>query len=81
MSRMTAGGQPPATEPAAPAATIDLNDTVNDVIRRHPATVGVFNEYGIDSCCGGALPLATVTERHRIDSAALLEALRSAAAR
>lgn len=81
MTRMTAGGQPPVTELTAPAATIDLNDTVNDVIRRHPATVGVFNEYGIDSCCGGALPLATVTERHRIDGAALLEALRSAAAR
>lgn len=81
MSKMTAGGQPSVTELAEPMATIDLNHTVNDIIKSHPATVGVFNEYGIDSCCGGALPLGTVTERHRIDSTALLGALSSAAAR
>ena len=60
-------------------ATIDLNDTVNDVIARHPATVSVFNTFGIDSCCGGGLPLITVTSRHRIDPDALLVALRQAA--
>ena len=63
-----------------PATTIDLNDTVNDVIKRHPATVRVFSEYGIDSCCGGALPLITVTARHKIDANTLLGALRTAAA-
>ena len=60
-------------------ATIDLNDTVNDVIARYPATVGVFNTFGIDSCCGGGLPLITVTSRHGIDPDALLVALRQAA--
>lgn len=81
MSRNTSGALPPVTERAEPVATVDLGDTVNDVIKRHPATVSVFNDYGIDSCCGGALALGTVTERHRIDSTALLGALRSAVAR
>ena len=60
-------------------ATIDLTDTVNDIIARHPSTVSVFNSFGIDSCCGGALPLITVTSRHHIDPDALLVALRQAA--
>ena len=30
---------------------------VNEVIRTHPATVEVFNRFGIDSCCGGAAPV------------------------
>ena len=61
--------------------TIDLNDTVNDVIKHHPAAVAVFQEYGIDACCGGALPLLTVTTRHGIDPDSLLVALRAAASR
>ena len=59
-------------------ATIDLTDTVNDVIARHPEAVTVFNSFGIDSCCGGAVPLITVTSRHHIDPDALLVALRKA---
>jgi len=59
-------------------ATIDLFDTVNDVIERFPATLSVFNRFGIDTCCGGALPLLTVTSRHRINAGALLVALRTA---
>ena len=58
--------------------SIGLIDTVNDVITRHPATVTVFNSFGIDSCCGGAVPLITVTSRHHIDPDALLVALRKA---
>jgi regulator of cell morphogenesis and NO signaling len=60
-------------------ATIDLADTVNDVIARHPTTVRVFNDFGIDSCCGGAVPLITVITRHGLDPDALLVALRQAA--
>ena len=58
-------------------ATIDLFDTVNDVVARYPATVGVFRKYGIDACCGGAQLLVTVTSRHRIDADVLLVALRT----
>ena len=53
---------------------IDLQWTVNDVVQRYPATLAIFNSLGIDSCCGGALPLATVAERHNIP----LDVLRTA---
>jgi iron-sulfur cluster repair protein YtfE (RIC family) len=52
--------------------------TVNETIRRFPRTVAVFNAHGIDSCCGGALPVAEAAARHRIDLAELLEALDAA---
>lgn len=52
--------------------------TVNDVIRRWPQTVEVFNRYGIDSCCGGSLPVAEAAARHRIVVAELKAALEEA---
>ena len=33
--------------------TIDTTVTVNDVLVQHPEAVSVFNEFGIDACCGG----------------------------
>jgi regulator of cell morphogenesis and NO signaling len=53
--------------------------TVNEAIRRFPATVAVFNEFGIDACCGGAAPLTEAAERDGADPDALLDALRAAA--
>ena len=52
--------------------------TVNEVIRAFPASVEVFSRFGIDSCCGGALPLLEAAARHRIEEEALLTALRAA---
>ena len=54
--------------------SIDLTSTVNEVVQRYPATLGIFNALGIDSCCGGALPLTTVAQRHNIP----LDVLRTA---
>jgi regulator of cell morphogenesis and NO signaling len=48
--------------------------TVNDAIRLHPASVAVFNEFGLDACCGGA---ATVGEAAARDGAPLDELLRA----
>lgn len=53
---------------------------VNDVLRRYPATVAVFNAFGIDACCGGAVPLAEAARRDEADLDALLDALRRAIA-
>jgi iron-sulfur cluster repair protein YtfE (RIC family) len=53
--------------------------SVNEAIRRYPATVAVFNEFGIDACCGGAAPLAEAAARDGADPVALLEAVRAAA--
>ena len=45
--------------------------TVNDMIRHYPSTVAVFQSVGIDTCCGGALPILTAAERHGVDMAVL----------
>ncbi len=61
------------------ASTIELNWTVNDTIARHPATVAVFNAFGIDACCGGAAGIDEAAIRDGADPSALLDALRRAA--
>ena len=43
--------------------------TVNEVIRRYPATVALFSRWGIDSCCGGGLPVGEAAQRHGVDLA------------
>jgi regulator of cell morphogenesis and NO signaling len=53
--------------------------TVNEAIRRFPATVAVFNAFGIDACCGGASTLTQAAVRDGADPAALLQAVRAAA--
>lgn len=58
--------------------TIEPTMTVNDIIAAHPATVSVFQAWGVDSCCGGHLPLATVAEKHHFDLEKLLGELRAA---
>lgn len=50
--------------------------TVNELIAGYPATVEVFNRFGIDACCGGAVPVAEAAVRDGADPAALLAAVR-----
>jgi regulator of cell morphogenesis and NO signaling len=49
--------------------------TENDAIRHYPETITVFNDFGIDACCGGAVPLAEAARRDGADLDALLAAL------
>lgn len=57
--------------------TVDLHAlTVNETVRLWPATVDVFNRFGIDACCGGASRLVEAAERHGADAAAMLDELR-----
>ena len=58
--------------------TIDSTASVNDVIARYPATIAVFNKFGLDTCCGGAAPIAVAARRDGADLAALLAELRRA---
>jgi iron-sulfur cluster repair protein YtfE (RIC family) len=51
--------------------------TVNEAIRRYPACVELFNRYGIDACCGGAVPVVEAAERDGADASALLGELRA----
>lgn len=63
------------TELSMTSQLIEPHLTVNDVLLRYPETTGVFDEFRIDACCGGAVPLETVASRHGIDLGALLGAL------
>jgi iron-sulfur cluster repair protein YtfE (RIC family) len=45
--------------------------TVNEMIRRFPATVDIFKRFGIDACCGGAAAVADAAVRHGADPVAL----------
>jgi regulator of cell morphogenesis and NO signaling len=62
----------------AEPADITAEMTVNEIIQQRPQTLTVFNKRGIDSCCGGGLPLAEVAKRHRLDFIALLSELENA---
>jgi iron-sulfur cluster repair protein YtfE (RIC family) len=50
--------------------------TVNELLLAVPATVEVFNAFGIDACCGGAVPVAEAAARDGAPLEALLDALR-----
>jgi len=54
---------------------ITFASVVNDVIQSHPGTTNVFNEFGIDACCGGAVSIHDAAQRDGADPAALLSAL------
>ena len=53
--------------------------TVNEIIRRYPATVEVFNRFEIDACCGGSATVKAAALRDGADpvglQAALIEAV------
>ncbi len=57
--------------------TISETMTLNDIMLATPRAVEIFNRLGLDSCCGGAKPLALVCEKHGHDLAAVLRELRA----
>ena len=57
---------------------LDARVAVNEAIRRFPETVAVFNEFGIDSCCGGAASIAIAAERDGANLDTLLQRLNAA---
>lgn len=58
---------------------IDAGLTVNETIRQFPETIAVFNEFGIDSCCGSGVAIAIAAERDGADLDSLLQKLNAAA--
>ncbi|MEK6530879.1 MAG: DUF542 domain-containing protein [Deltaproteobacteria bacterium] len=53
---------------------------VNDCIRLFPKTIGVFTNFKIDSCCGGAVSIEDAAKRDGAPLEDLMKAIREAAA-
>jgi regulator of cell morphogenesis and NO signaling len=60
--------------------TITEQSTVAEVATALPATIRIFQEHGIDFCCGGKLPLADACAAHGVDAGALITELQAATA-
>lgn len=52
---------------------------INEVIKRHPATIAIFNTYGVDSCCGGGQSIEKTAAADGVELGPLLQALNAAA--
>ncbi|MBA4072775.1 MAG: hypothetical protein C0497_13195 [Gemmatimonas sp.] len=63
--------------PGTTETTITATMTLNEISLSVPRALEVFARHGLDSCCGGASPLALVCERHGLDLEALLAELRA----
>jgi len=54
------------------------DSTVDTLMARHPATMAVFNAFGVDTCCGAHSSVREASARDGVDKAALVAALRRA---
>ena len=57
---------------------IDTTTTVGELVREKPARSRVFEQFKIDYCCGGKIPLAEACEKRDIDADDVLRALADA---
>ena len=57
---------------------VDPTMTINEIVARYPATIPVFNRFGMDTCCGGGVSVSDAARRDGIDVEAVLAALREA---
>jgi iron-sulfur cluster repair protein YtfE (RIC family) len=63
--------------PGTTDTTIAPTMTLNEISLVVPRALEVFARHGLDSCCGGAKPLALVCERHGLDLDEVLKELRA----
>lgn len=57
---------------------LDCSLSVNAILARYPATLPVFNRFGLDTCCGGALSVADAARAADVDGDVLCGALADA---
>ena len=55
--------------------TLKISDPVGAWVTSHPATSRVFEQHGIDYCCGGNRPLEEACSKGKIDAQAVLAEL------
>ena len=60
-------------------STFQVHDTVGDVVVRRPALARVFEQMGIDYCCGGKKTLDEVCRKKGLDTKTLLITLEESA--
>jgi regulator of cell morphogenesis and NO signaling len=51
---------------------------INEVIKKYPQTIGIFNKYKVDSCCGGGAAIEATAKRDGVDVEELVRALNDA---
>ncbi len=52
---------------------------INDVIKRYPETIAVFNRFNVDACCGGGASIEATARADGVEVESLLTALNEAA--
>lgn len=52
---------------------------INEVIKKYPQTISVFNRFGVDACCGGGQSIERTATADGINIATLLVALNEVA--
>ena len=64
---------------ARDASLISESATVNEILARYPSAIVVLNAFGVDTCCGGEMPLRDAALHARVDLGTLLAGLETAA--
>lgn len=54
--------------------------TVDQLMAEHPATMAVFNAFGVDTCCGAHRTVRAAASEDGVDEVALRAALQQALA-
>ncbi len=57
-----------------------LTETVREIALNQPSSIRVFEQFGIDYCCGGQKPLAVACTERQLEIGNVVAALQSAAA-
>ena len=60
------------------AVLLQPSETVHQIVHRLPGSAAVFHRFGIDTCCGGSVPLETAARSAGIELAEVLRALADA---
>jgi len=56
---------------------IDATLSINDIVRRYPASLSILTARGIDTCCGGDIPLSIAAADANLDLSALLDEMKA----
>jgi regulator of cell morphogenesis and NO signaling len=64
---------------STPFVYVTATSTVDDIMRRYPATGSIFSLLGLDTCCGAKLTLRDAAYRAGTDLGVLLSMLEASA--